>query len=138
MTRQFCYKNSTQFQYYANETKKTDTNTEEPSKDKEAEQLIENGTGDPPRPVVHAKTSLLAILQRIWVWILGVFLCFLVTLVVFPAVTVLVKSTSTAQNCSLQWVHTEGANIPEGAVVGGHNGNRQDLYICRIVRSDKR
>ena len=49
---------------------------------------------------------------------------------------VLVKSTT--QNCSLQWVHTQGSNIPAGAVVGGHNGDMQDLYICRIVRSNKR
>ena len=33
-------------------------------------------------------------MKRIWIWILAVFICFFVTLAVFPAITVLVKSTT--------------------------------------------
>ena len=34
-------------------------------------------------------------------------------------------------NCSLSWRDSSGGEVPEGAVKGGHNGNKEDIYICR-------
>jgi len=80
------------YQYYANEPKNTEPDAEV-EKDKEAEQLIDTGDEAHPQPPSFVKISFLGIVRRIWIWILAVFLCFLVTLAVFPAVAVLVQST---------------------------------------------
>ena len=47
--------------------------------------------------VGRSQNNLLHICKRVWVWILAVFLCFLVTLAVFPAITVNVRSTGFGQ-----------------------------------------
>ena len=73
------------FQYYANDSASEVT---ENAADKEDEQLIADQV-----PQVITKTSTLAIVQRIWVWILAVFLTFLVCLAVFPSITAQVQST---------------------------------------------
>ena len=49
---------------------------------------------------------------------------------------VLVKSSE--QNCSLQWLQSEGSDLRTGAVVGGHNERQENIYICRIEISNKR
>jgi hypothetical protein len=64
---------------------------------KEVEQLIDepsNGTGDPDLAIISnpgqsalTKISTWAIVKRIWIWILAVFVCFFGTLIVFPAIT---------------------------------------------------
>ena len=36
------------------------------------------------------------------------------------------------KQCDLTWVATKGKNIPEGAVKGGHNQNKEDIFICRV------
>ena len=49
---------------------------------------------------VFYNLSTFSIVKRIWIWILTVFICFFGTLIVFPAITVLVKSTSTGNTWS--------------------------------------
>ena len=49
---------------------------------------------------------------------------------------VLVKSSN--RNCSLQWLQTDGSNLVEGAIVGGHNEKLENIYICRVLISNKR
>jgi len=93
------------YRYYANEsalTQNTDQVESGKENDKEVEQLIDeptNGSGDPDLAIVNpgqsalTKMSTWSIVKRIWIWILAVFVCFFGTLIVFPAITVLVKST---------------------------------------------
>ena len=47
------------------------------------------------KPPEIQNTSTLAILQRIWIWILAVFLTYMVCLSVFPSITAQVESTGT-------------------------------------------
>jgi len=95
------------YRYYANESALTQNSDQVESgkngeNNKEVEQLIDeptNGSGDPDLAIVNpgqsslTKMSTWAIIKRIWIWILAVFVCFFGTLIVFPAITVLVKST---------------------------------------------
>jgi len=94
------------YRYYANESALTQNSDQVESgkngeNNKEVEQLIDeptNGSGDPDLAIVNpgqsslTKMSTWAIIKRIWIWILAVFVCFFGTLIVFPAITVLVKS----------------------------------------------
>merc|ERR1712141_894314 len=82
------------FKYYANETPKENDGEENPA-DKEAEQLIENSGDTLNKPPEIQNTSTLAILQRIWIWIVAVFLTYMVCLSVFPSITAQVESTGT-------------------------------------------
>merc|ERR1712217_528743 len=61
--------------------------------DKEGEKLIESGEPNVAISGKFQKMSTFAIVKQIWIWILSVFICFFGTLVVFPTITVLVKST---------------------------------------------
>ena len=93
------------YKYYANEDPKGPSakGDSEKSVDKESvEQLIDDTNGDTVnvQTNVFEKMSTLAIIKRIWVWIVAVFICFLVTLCVFPAITVLVKSTTSGNDWS--------------------------------------
>jgi len=100
------------YRYYANEsalTQNTDQVESGKENDKEVEQLIDeptNGSGDPDLAIVNpgqsalTKMSTWAIVKRIWIWILAVFVCFFGTLIVFPAITVLVKSTGSGNDWS--------------------------------------
>ena len=47
------------------------------------------------KPPEIQNTSTLAILQRIWIWIVAVFLTYMVCLSVFPSITAQVESTGT-------------------------------------------
>jgi len=100
------------YRYYANEsalTQNTDQVESGKENDKEVEQLIDeptNGSGDPDLAIVNpgqsalTKMSTWSIVKRIWIWILAVFVCFFGTLIVFPAITVLVKSTGSGNDWS--------------------------------------
>ena len=35
------------------------------------------------------------------------------------------------------WRVYSGGEVPEGAVLGGHNGDKEDLYIC-LAKADKK
>ena len=45
---------------------------------------------------------------------------------------------SSREDCSLRWIKVQGSYVSEGAVKGGHNENQQDIYICRVLLSDRR
>ena len=45
---------------------------------------------------------------------------------------------SSKEDCSLRWIKVQGSYVSEGAVKGGHNENQQDIYICRVLLSDRR
>ena len=49
---------------------------------------------------ISPKKSTFKIIKQIWIWILSIFICFFGTLIVFPAITVLVKSTNTGTTWS--------------------------------------
>ena len=85
------------YKYYSAETSETQPKDEE----NQEEQLIDDGTGDVK--VLAEKTTTLQIVKRIWVWILAVFVCFLGTLAVFPAVTVLVESIGKSDKNPSTW-----------------------------------
>ena len=111
------------YQFYANEN--TEPNVESEEKPAlENEQLIDNN-GENPRVEVLQKMSSLAIVQRIWVWIISVFICFFVTLAVFPAITVLVQSTTSGN----QW--SDKYFIPVGCFLVFNIGD----YVGRMMAS---
>ena len=105
------------FQYYANDSGNEATENEA---DKEDEQLI----ADQVPQVIH-KTSTLAIVQRIWVWIVAVFLTFLVCLAVFPSITAQVQSTASKSAWSTTYF------IPVGCFLLFNVGD----YIGRMLAS---
>ena len=45
---------------------------------------------------------------------------------------------SSELNCSLHWIKTEGSDLIQGAIVGGHNEKLEKIYICRIEISNER
>jgi len=118
------------YRYYANESALAPNSDQVESgkngeNDKEVEQLIDgptNGSGDPDLAIVNpgqsalTKMSTWAIVKRIWIWILAVFVCFFGTLIVFPAITVLVKSTGSAKNGTTVFQATEQGS-PNGTTV---------------------
>lgn len=77
------------YQYYALGISATEKANEED------EQLCNGGGDSQDATKTILKTSTWTIFKQIWVWIVSVFICFLVTLAAFPAITVLVKSSDT-------------------------------------------
>ena len=77
------------------------------------------------------KLSSMAILKQIWVWILSVFLCFFVTLSVFPAITVLVKSTSSGNLWSDKYF------IPVGCFLVFNIGDYVGRMLASIIKWPK-
>ena len=91
--------------------------------------MLENGTGDSvPKVEILEKMTTLDILKRIWVWILSVFICFLVTLAVFPAITVLVKSTTNGN----QW--SDKYFIPVGCFLVFNIGDYVGRMLASIIK----
>ena len=43
-----------------------------------------------------------------------------------------VLERSKTKNCSLGWVKVSGGEIPDGAVKGGYNGEKKDIFICKV------
>ena len=123
------------YQYYADETPKTEGDAaSSPKKDdkNEDEKLIE-GSGDLETEVVNpifSKMSTLAIVQRIWIWILTVFICFFGTLVVFPAITVLVKSTGSENEWSDKYF------IPVGCFLLFNCGDFAGRTLAGLIKID--
>ena len=101
-------------------------------KDKEGEKLIEStpGSGDPTVAISgrFQKMSTLAIVKRTWIWILSVFICFFGTLVVFPAITVLVKSTESGS----QW--NDVYFIPVGCFLLFNIGDFAGRTLAGIIK----
>ena len=42
----------------------------------------------------------------------------------------LVQVLVRTNDCDLSWRDTSGGTVPVRAVKGGHNGDKEDLYIC--------
>ena len=113
------------YQFYSDETvAETGNDAEDKKENVENEQLIDNAGGDSKVEVLQPMSSL-DIVKRIWVWILSVFICFFVTLAVFPAITVLVKSTSSGN----QW--SDKYFIPVGCFLVFNIGD----YVGRMMAS---
>ena len=47
-------------------------------------------------------------------------------------VLVQVLERSRTKNCSLSWVKVTGGEVPDGAVKGGYNGEKKDIFICKV------
>ena len=43
-----------------------------------------------------------------------------------------VLERSKTKNCSLGWVKATGGEVPDGAVKGGYNGEKKDIFICKV------
>jgi len=82
------------FQYYADEGNPNET-TVVNEDDTSNEKLIGDNGGE---IVIPEQTTTLAIIGRIWVWILAVFLTFLVCLAVFPSITAQVVSMGSGKD----------------------------------------
>lgn len=90
-------------------------------------------TEPPTRQHHHHKSNLLHIFARIWIWILAVFVCFLVTLAVFPAITVLVRSTSYGQGNAWGDIYF----IPVGCFLVFNIGDYMGRILASVVQWPK-
>lgn len=115
------------YQFYSNETVSENKDAEDKKENVENEQLIDNN-GEGGKVVVLQPMSSLDIVKRIWVWILSVFICFFVTLAVFPAITVLVKSTGHGN----QW--SDKYFIPVGCFLVFNIGDYVGRMLASIVK----
>ena len=115
------------YQFYSNETVSENKDAEDKKENVENEQLIDNN-GEGGKVEVLQPMSSLDIVKRIWVWILSVFICFFVTLAVFPAITVLVKSTGHGN----QW--SDKYFIPVGCFLVFNIGDYVGRMLASIVK----
>ncbi len=84
------------FQFYADERDKSTANEKgDAAVDDNEERLLEQDQNSKVEVVTRGPKggNLLHIIARIWIWIVSVFMCFLATLAVFPAITANVRST---------------------------------------------
>ena len=51
---------------------------------------------------------------------------------IIMAISSQVLERSKTKNCSLGWVKVTGGEVPDGAVRGGYNGEKKDIFICKV------
>ena len=56
----------------------------------------------------------------------------LIVVVTIKLILSQVLERSKTKNCSLGWVKASGGEVPDGAVKGGYNGEKRDIFICKV------